>query len=182
MEARENLDLPKEKNIILMFGPAASYGVDTIPWIEKYCSNYPIQILMVSKDKVALEKARNYNGELDIEIRADTLTISKLYDYLHASDALIFNKPSQKHVTVSSTVFQCLGSGCPIIARESIFVENMPDVMFKFTDENSFNKSLIDILEKNENYYRISKNVKEYVTINSSKNVADKFIDLFKKL
>ncbi len=181
MKVREKLDLPKEKNIILMFGPAASYGIDTIPWIQKYCSNYPIEILLVSKDKTALAKARHYYRESDIEIRMETLTISRLYDYLHASDALIFNKSSQKHVTVSSTVFQCLGSGCPIVARESIFVENMPDVMFKFTDETSFKNSLINILEKNENYHKVTENVKEYVSINSSKKVAEKFINLFEK-
>jgi hypothetical protein len=182
MKAREMLHLPKDKNIIFMFGSAAAYGIETIPWIEKICANYPIMILIVSKDRAALTKASEYLGKIDVNIREETLTISKLYDYLHASDALIYNKPSQKHVTVSSTVFQCLGSGCPIIARESGFIENMPNIILKFNNENSFRNSVINVLEQREKYHLTMKEAKEYVFRNSSKIVADKFISLFRSL
>lgn len=177
--ARRSLNLPIEKNILLMFGPSARTGVDTIPWIIKYSSSYPLLILVVSKDKEAIMKARQYAHEIDIEIREETLTLRRLYDYLHSCEALIYNKPSQPQVTVSSTVFQCLGSGCPIIARDSNFIENLHNEVLKFRYQNEFEYNLVEVLEQREKYQKTIKSAKHYVNENSARKVAENLLKLF---
>jgi glycosyltransferase involved in cell wall biosynthesis len=180
--ARRILNLPSEKKILFMFGPAARTGVETIPWILEYGSSYSPLILIVSRDKEAIAKAREYSSIVDVEVREETLTLPQLYEYLHASDALIINKPSMPQVTISSTVFQCLGSGCPIIARSSNFIETLRNEVLKFRDRKEFGDCLIEVLEQRENYRSTVENAKKYVLENSAEIIANRFIDLFKKL
>ncbi len=181
-EARRILNLPKDKKILFMFGPAANIGLDTVPWLQKYGSGYPLLILIVSRDKEALIKARHYSRNVDIEIREETLNLSQLYSYLHASDALIFNKSSLPHVAVSSTVFQCIGSGCPIMARNSNFIETLGEEVLAFKDEEGFKDCLLEVLEQREKYKNTLKNAKKYVLENSAEVVAKQFIDLFEHM
>jgi hypothetical protein len=178
-KARIRLKLPLEKKIFFMFGYAARIGIKTIPWILKHASDYPYHILIVSEDKVALTKGLRYSRIGNVEVRDGAIPISQLYDYLHASDALIFNKTSQPHVVVSSTIFQCLGSGCPIIARESNAIETLDGEILKFKNQNEFKECLIDVLEKRERLKNSSIKAKNYVIQNSSKSIAKKFIELF---
>ncbi len=179
---RMKLKLPLEKKIIFIFGYAARIGVKIIPWILKLCSDYPIHILIVSEDEIAITKGRRYSRIGDIEVREGVMSISQLYDYLHASDALIFNKSSQPHVVVSSTILQCMGSGCPIIARDSNAIENFRGEILKFKNQKEFKDCLTDVLEQKKRYKSTLKNAENYVLNNSSKVVAERFINLFNKL
>ncbi len=180
--ARGSLDLPVEKKILFMFGCAARTGVEMIPWILKYGSGYPLLILIVSKDKEAIIKAGQYSSIANIEVREEILTLSQLYDYLHACDALILNKTSQPHVVISSTVFQCLGSGCPIIARDSNAIETLHNEVLKFRVQEEFGDHLVDVLEQGKKYERTVKDAKKYVIKNSAKEIADQFMELFEHL
>lgn len=180
--ARRILNLPTEKKILFMFGPAAKIAADTIPWILRYGSGYPLLILVVSRDKEAIKKARQHSRNIDIEVREETLTLSQLYDYLHACNALIFNKPSSPHAVVSSMIFQCLGSGCPIIARDSNFIKTLQNEVLKFRNRKEFGESLAEALEQRERYKSIVESAKKYVHKNSAEVVAQRFIDLFEDL
>jgi len=181
-QAREKLKLPKDRKILFMFGPASRSGVDTIPWITPLKSRYPIHVVVVTKDQEALGKVGKLSRHLPIEVREDTLTISQLYDYLHASDAFILNKTSLPHVTVSSTVFQCLGAGCPIIAKASNFVETLNLELLKYSNEEEFRDNLIDVFEQGTKYRETIENARKYVERNSAKAVAEKFIEMFRSL
>lgn len=180
--ARKKLKLPLGKKILFIFGSAARIGIETIPWIIKYSSDYPLQILIVSQDKIAITKALRYSRIANIDIREDILTISQLYDYLHACDALIFNKPSQPHVVVSSTIFQCLGSGCPIIARESNAIETLNDEVLKFKNQKEFKDCLIAVLEQKKKYRNLIKKAENLILKNSPKKISERFIELFENL
>jgi len=176
--AREKLKLPAEKKILFMFGPAAGVGADTIPWILEYAQRYPLLVLIVSKEKKAIEKVHSLPQE-NIELREETLTLPQLYGYLHACDALIFNKPSLPHVAVSSTVFQCLGSGCPIIARDSNFVETLHNEVLRFRDQKEFGACLLDVLEEGDRFRNTVKNAQKYASENSAEVIARRLIELF---
>jgi hypothetical protein len=136
----------------------------------------------VTKDKEAVQKARQYSGNVDLVVRELTPTLPQLYDYLHASDALIYNKPSLPHVTVSSTVFQCLGSGCPIISRESTFIETLHSEVLRFNDKKDFMDCLEAVLEDGKRCDETVSKAKQYVEKNSAELVAARFIDLFEYL
>lgn len=179
---RMRLNLPLEKKIIFMFGYAARMGIKTIPWILKYGADYPYHILIVSKDKIALTKGHRFSRMGNLEVREGVLTIGQLYDYLNASDVLVFNKPSQPHVVISSTIFQCLGSGCPIIAREANITETFNEEILKFRNKKEFKDCLIDIFEQKERLKTTIQKAESYVQKNSSKKIAEKFIELFKQI
>jgi hypothetical protein len=179
---RMRLKLPLKKKIIFMFGYAARMGIETIPWIFKHGSDYPYHILIVSKDKMALTKGHRYSKIGNVEIREEIPTITQLYNYLNASDVLIFNKPSQPHVVISSTIFQCLGSNCPILARESNMVETLNEEILKFRNKKEFKECLIDVLEQRDRLKTIIKKAESYVQKNSSKKIAETYIELFKHI
>ncbi|MFQ6085077.1 MAG: hypothetical protein ACE5OY_02255 [Candidatus Bathyarchaeia archaeon] len=180
--AREKLNLPKESKIVFMFGPASKDGADTIPWISDINSRYPILVLVVTRSDEALEKVRRLSRRVPTEVRQETLTLSRLYDYLHASDALVINKRSRPHVVVSSTVFQCLGSGCPIIVRDSNCVETLDKEVLKFSTEKEFRDNLTDVFNEGEKFKTTIREAKRYVERNSARAIAGRYIKLFESL
>ena len=136
-DIRKKLKLPKDKKIIFLFGRLAYYIKNCVPAINKIAEKYNILLLSVSNNyvnnqfeigkKMKAVESKNY----EIEIREEDLNIDELYQYLFASDALLYPKPSQAQVVVPSTIFQCLGSLCPIVACDSNFVDMFCDEIFK---------------------------------------------------
>jgi len=183
-EARKKLGLPLNKKIIFAFGPAASTTIELIPAIAQLSKEYPLLFLVVTKDIKGLEKFREIQERetLDIEIREQAPDIDELYQYLHAADTLLFNKPSAPHVVISSTVFQCLGSGCPIIAKESNFVQTFQNELLKFSNEKQLQEKLRIVFDQTHEYKDTLKSAEEYVRNNSASVVADKYINLFSRL
>jgi len=180
--AREKLNLPRDRKIIFMFGPATVEGSETISWIARLKSQYPILLLVVTKNEEALRKVGRLSKKVPTQIRKQTLTISQLYDYLHASDALIFNKESLGHVAISSTVFQCMGAGSPIIARDSNFLETLDDEVLKYRNEEEFRKCLKDVFDEKAEFKATIESARKYVEENSAEVIARKFIELFESL
>ncbi len=183
---REKLELPQDKHIIFSFGPASKTTLEVMPSISELSSKYPILVLTVTKDKGSLEGFREFSRKntspLEIEIREEAPNTEDLYDYLHAADVLIFNKTSTPQVVVSSTAFQCLGSGCPIVAKESNYVEFFDKEVLRYSDMNTLKSHLSAIFEKTELYNTTVESAKNYVIANSSEEVAQKCIELFKTL
>ncbi|HID32879.1 MAG TPA: hypothetical protein EYP24_05825, partial [bacterium (Candidatus Stahlbacteria)] len=113
---RKELSLPQDQKIAFTFGPSSYYTLDLIPALF---ARKDLSLLVVTKFDKSLEEFRRLREKYPIIIRDDAPDLNLLYKYLNASDLLIFNKPSADWVVVSSTVFQCLGSGCPILAYGS---------------------------------------------------------------
>ena len=102
--------------------------------------------------------------------------------YLYAADTMIFGKHSTEGVVLSSTAHLIMGSGCPIIARDSNFFELMGEEVLKYKNLEEFKERLISVFEQDENYHRCREAAKKYVQRNSSDKVAKAFIQLFRKL
>jgi glycosyltransferase involved in cell wall biosynthesis len=183
-EARKKLGLPLDKKIIFAFGPAANTTLELIPAIAQLSRDYPLLFLVVTKDQKGLEKFHEVKekGILDIELREQAPDIEELYQYLHAADALLFNKPSAPHVVVSSTVFQCLGSGCPIIAKSTNFIQTFQNELLKFSNQTELQEKLRAVFDQTQEYKEVLKAAEEYVNNNSASAIADRYIDLFNKL
>ncbi len=183
---REKLGLPQDKHIIFSFGPASNSTLEVMPSIAELASKYPILVLTVTKHKEALEgfveASHRLAPTVDIEIREEAPPTDELYDYLHASDVLIFNKTSTPQVVVSSTAFQCLGSGCPIVAKESNYVEFFDKEVLRYSDVDTFKSHLSAIFDKTEAYERTLESAKKYVIENSAQEIGKKYIELFKSL
>lgn len=182
--ARQKLKLPKDKKIIFMFGPAAGSGSETFPWLLDLKKEYPIHVVIVCAHSPTLEKIRPFYDLVKnfTTLRQKVLTIDEVYDYLYASDVMIFNKRSLSHVAVSSTVFQCLGSGCPIVSRDSNFVDFLDKAVLKYTKKSEFDAHIRSAFDEDQKYKKLIKGIQGYLDKNDANKVAQQFIDYFNKL
>ncbi|MDO9575452.1 MAG: hypothetical protein Q7J55_02880 [bacterium] len=185
-KSRKELGLPPDKKIVLLFGPASEHGADKYHIVKEFKSDYPILILVVTKHEGSLKKWREIkhrSGRDMIEIREETPSIEGLYEYLYASDLLLYNKPSNPGiVTVASTAFQCLGSGCPMVTFKSSFVETLNGAVYKYENNKELRACIASVFEKDRKYEEIIKNAEVYIEKNSAINVAKRFVKLFESL
>ncbi len=182
--ARKKLGIPLDKKIILTFGPAAKLAAPLIPTIAKLKEEYPLKVLAVTKNKDALNIINAFKDSevIDIEIREEAPDIYQLYDYLHASDVLLINKQGIGHVVLSSTIYQCMGAGCPIVALYSTFTEKLGDSIIKFNNSEELISGLKSIFDEDNRYKTLITETEKYIAENSAMEVAKKFIELFKCL
>ncbi len=177
-EARRRLGLPLDKKIIFVFGQKWKRMLDTIPALKELSQNYPILLLIFS----GVQRVSGFEG-LNVEIKKEVLERERIYDYLHAADANIFGKESvEGAVVLSSTVHLIMGSGCPIVARDSNFFELMDKEVLKYRDLEEFKQRLVSAFKEDIDYQETRKAAKEYVEKNSSEKIARRFIELFKSL
>lgn len=178
-EARMRLGLPRDRRIVLIFGQRLEEHLPLLPVISDVGSQVPLLLLVVSEK--GPEALRNVGG-IEIEIRPESPPIERLYDYLHGSDVLILHRPSREGVVVSSAAYQCLGSGCPILATDSNFFERLGDAVVTFKDLSEFKESLLDILHKGKRFQASQKAAETFVKANSAEVVAQRYIELFQEL
>ena len=80
---------------------------------------------------------------------------------------------------VSSTIYRCLGSGCPILAHDTNFVENFGEEIIKYKRLSS---SLKEVFEGTTRVKMALRKAEEFVRRNSSYEIGTRFIELFEKL
>ena len=178
-EARAKLGLPQERKIILIFGQRVKEHLPFFPLLSEMSSHLPILLLIVSQ--MDLDELLGIGG-IDIEIRKESPSIEVLYDYLHASDVLILHRNPCDGVVVSSAAYQCLGSGCPILASHSNFFETLGDVVVTYSDFREFKESLLDIFHEGKRYQASQRALEEFINTNSAEAIAQRYIELFQTL
>ncbi|RKX69086.1 hypothetical protein DRP53_09240 [candidate division WOR-3 bacterium] len=177
--ARRGLSLPQDKKILFTFGPASYY---TLSLVEDIFSFKEFILLVVTKHQNSLTGFYPLQERYPIIIREEAPDINRLYEYLNSADGLIFNKPSARWVVVSSTVFQCLGSGCPIIAYASNFIETLKDEVLRYHNRDEFLNCLRIVIEGGDRYQQVRERGLAYVQRNSARNVARRYLQLFEDL
>ncbi len=183
-EKREKLLLPDDRKIIFSFGPAARHIIELYPCIDELSKEYPVLLLINTTDERSVQffKEKSREVKFKIEIREKVLDSNQLYDYLHASDLLLYNKKSADHIVVASTIFQCLGSGCPIVARDSNYVEFFDKEVLKYKDFDEFKEKVKVVFNEGKEFKEVERYAEEYVKKNSGTEVAKKFINLFEEI
>lgn len=177
--SRTNLGLPLDKKILMMFGQRLKEHLPLLPVISEISSHVPIFLLVVSQNDIeALKEAK----DMDMEIRQESPSISRLYDYLHASDVLLLHRKACNGIVVSSTVYQCLGSGCPILALDSNFFETLDHVVITYSSFDDFQVKLFDILHQGETYRASQRAADEFLKENSAEIIARTYLELFQFL
>lgn len=174
LSAREKLDLPLDKKIIFIFGHRLKEYLPVLPVIEDFTSHSDSMLLVVSERD--LEVIRNMKNTI---IRTESPPIERLYDYLHASDVLIIHRRPVKGALVSSTAYQCLGSGCPILASDTSYFETLRDVVITYSNLQEFREGLFDILNNGERLQKVRSALKEFINKNSAEIIAKQYIKLF---
>jgi len=173
---REKLGLPQGKKIILIFGQRLKEHLPILALIREVTSYFPCLLLIVSQKDIDLLKGLEM---VDMEIRQESPSIEGLYDYLHASDVLIVHRSPCNGVVVSSMAYQCLGSGCPILAANTKFFETMKDVVVTYSDFEEFKVNLTDILARGQKYKASQSALDAFLGVNSAEAIARQYIDLF---
>ncbi len=178
-EARAKLGLPMEKKIILIFGQRMKEYFPLWPLLRELASDHQFLLLIVSQKEI--EGLEMLEG-VEREIRRESPSLDLLYEYLYASDVLILHRDPCDGVVVSSSAFQCLGSGCPILANHSSFFETLKEVVLIYSDLREFKEKLLDLLSHGEGYQRIQKALQPFIERNSAEVIAKQYLLLFERL
>ena len=177
-QAREKLGLPQDKKIVFSYGIVIHQHFPTLLPLENLNQEYPLLYLVLAAEgrSELLDKAQDRYSF--IQIREGGATVEELYDYLHASDALLLYKQSF-NIVVPSTVYLCLGSGCPIIMLEGRYTEDLGEEVLKYKDLDELKEVLAQVFEGRK---ADQEAVEKFMAEKSARGVAQRFIELFESL
>ncbi|MBL7073437.1 MAG: hypothetical protein ISS33_06690 [Candidatus Omnitrophica bacterium] len=183
-KARQKLGLAKDKRIVFLFGQAAEYAVNTALVLDRLADKYDIQMLLVTESENVIRDFRHVKekAKFDFKVVSKFLDNDLLYEYLYAADCMLYNKRSNPNVVVGSTIFQCLGSGCPILTLDSNFSYSFNKEVIKYHDFYELEENLTDVFEKGPKYLEQQKEMRSYLERNSARPIAEKYLELFKKI
>jgi hypothetical protein len=181
---RKELNLPMDKKIILLFGQAAEHALNTSIVFDRLADRYDICLLLVTEVEKVLSEFRRIQNRIKFDFKVVERSPDQelLYKYLHASDCMVYNKHYAPVVVVGSTIFQCLGSMCPILARDTNYVYSFNREVMKHKLYYDLEENLIAVFEKTRKYQVQQESVKEYLAENAAEPTADKFLELFEDL
>ena len=178
-EARKRLNLPQNKHIIYSFGIRGyhSYYLDLPPKLKKNS----VLLHMIPKNYQMLEELTPEKWR--IIRRHDALTTKNFDEYLFAADAVILHKfTSRFHAVISSTVYQAMGTGCPIfVPKRSDFFHDWNKEVVHYRDISALNKQLSDFLKSEKKKKTLKKEAEKFVKSHSPEKIAQQFIEVFEK-
>jgi hypothetical protein len=85
-------------------------------------------------------------------------------------------------VAVASSVYQCLGSGCPIMVHDVNFFETLGDEVLKYSGFKDLIQKLESIFRKRKEVKRTLRAAEAYAEANSGPEIARRFLQLFSTL
>ena len=179
--ARRTLGLPQKQPILFSFGFRMMDVLEAVPELAPLADRRGAIYLVVANPagdiQPLLEMGRRYRF---FNIWVKSLPLSELYTHLHASNIHLINRPSIKdrRAVLSSTIHLTLGSGCPILARDSNLVEMHGDEIVKYRSYEEMREKAEWILDGG---FDIGK-VVEYVEERRADKIAGRFINLFQTL
>ncbi len=112
------------------------------------------------------------------------LSEERFDDYLFASDCLILHKFKSLYLgVVSSTAFQALGAGCPILVPQgSDYFTPLKNELLHYNDVSDLNRMLVELFRNEEMRKNVLDAANGFVAMNSPEIIAKLFIDFFIKL
>lgn len=181
-QAREKLNLPQDKRILLTFGWRIEDYLPLLPIIEEVKSEFPLKYLIVADPRVATKIDEMADREF-IELRYEVPSTERLYTYLHASDCLLLHrKDVGEEVVVSSVVHMCLGSLTPIVTTATRYVEMLKNEVIKYSTFHELKDKLIRVFEDSDLVKRTIEEAEKRVKDDSPKRIVDEYVRLFDSL
>jgi len=180
LEARKGLELPLDKKIVYEFCQRGYKPF--LRELPEELKEKAVLLVLIPPDYEFLEE--DNPPPWMIVRREETLSHEKFDDYLFASDAVILHKfQSRYRGVVSSTAFQALGTGCPILVPgQSDFFFPFKEEVIRYTDFEDLKGTLVDLLEDGERYKALQVKAEEFVKENSPEKIAKEHIELFRSL
>ena len=180
VEARKALDLPADKKIVYEF---CQRGYR--PFLRELpdeLKENAILLILIPPNYEFFEEGNPPRWM--VVRREETLSHEKFDDYLFASDVTIFHKfQSRYRAVVSSTVFQAIGTGCPLLVPgQSDFFFPFREEVLRYADSEDLKSTLVDLFGNGQIYKMQKERAENFVRENSAEVIAGKFIDLFEAL
>ncbi|MCK4543591.1 MAG: glycosyltransferase [Spirochaetales bacterium] len=193
MKSCEKLNLPTKRNIILALG---EYNmVDFLPAICAMRKNDPsIYLLALVYDeerKIKLEEQiaemKKTNPDIGYdEIRVENSSWQKRRDYVWTSKIVIFDKGegvTGRGAILSSTAYQVIGWGIPILARDNLFFSPFNNgELVKYRNDEELTEAVRMLLYDDKTREKIVKNADEFALEHSPEKISKQFIKLFCEL
>ncbi len=179
--ARRVLNLPQGRPIIFSYGFRVKDILNAVPEIAPLAERRGLMYLVAVSSREGAEALREAEGRYRfLKVWVKPLPLSELYTHLHASDIHLINRPSLRgrKAVLSSTIHLTLGSGCPILVRESNLVELHGDEVVKYRDYEEMREKAEWILDGG---FKLE-NVVRYVEERRADRIAERFINLFREL
>jgi glycosyltransferase involved in cell wall biosynthesis len=180
LEARKRLELPLDKKIVYEFCQRGYRPF--LRELPEELKGKAALLIVIPPDYELLEEESP--PPWMIIRREKTLSHDRFDDYLFASDAVILHKfQSRYRAVVSSTAFQALGTGCPILVPgQSDFFFPLKDEVIRYEDTEDLKETLVDLLEDGERYRALEVKAGEFAKGNSPRKIAEEHIKLFRSL
>jgi len=178
LEAREKLQLPLEKKIVLFFCQRG-YSL-YLPERDKRLSD----VLFLILGPPEMDIMERFSPDPNIIIREEKVLTKQRFDlYLFACDAVVLHKfRSRYEAVVSSTTFQALGTGCPLLVpRHSDFFRPFSAEVLKYADREELTDNLAAILEEKEKNKKLKEVAFRFAKKYSGENIAREYLNLFEK-
>ncbi len=189
----EKVNLPTDKNIILTFG---EYNmVDFLPAVCEMKRDDPsIYLLALVYDeerKIKLEakisEMKKTNPDIGYdEIRVENYSWQKRREYIQASMIVIFDKGegvTGSGAILSSTAYQVIGWGTPILARDNLFFSPFSNwELIKYRNDEELTESVRMLLYDDKARKQVVKNAEKFALEHSPEKISKQFIKLFCEL
>jgi len=178
--ARKRLNLPLDKHIIYIF---CHRGYE--PFLRDLTEKLKRQTLLLYVVPPGYQMVEKDDPPPWMIIREEEVLSEETFDdYLFASDCLILHKFQSRYLgVVSSTAFQALGAGCPILVPEgSDFFTPLKNELLHYNDVSQLNDILIELFRNEEMRNNVLDAANGFVAMNSPEIIAKLFIDFFVEL
>ncbi|MFB0522065.1 MAG: hypothetical protein ACETWD_11650 [Desulfatiglandales bacterium] len=179
-EARKKLKLPLDKHIVYMF---CHRGYD--PFLRDLTEKLKKETILLYVVPRGYQMVEKDDPPPWMVIREEKVLSQERFDeYLFAADCLILHKFQSLYLgVVSSTAFQALGAGCPIVVPEgSDYFRPLESELLHYNDVSELTKTLTKLFRDEEIRKNLLDAANGFVAINSPEIVAKLFIDFFVEL
>ena len=177
-KAREKLGISIDVVVLFSFGTQLQQEYDDYLAITRELAHdHEIIYIIIRSD-------RKWEGEVPrfVNLQLRSPSLDEIYTYLHAADALLIPKPDTEEVVVSSTVFQCMGSLCPIVIPDVKYVETVDSGLIKFRNRKELKRMLTRLINDAKFRVELRRSAEVYVSRNSAPLVAHKLAEMFQCL
>lgn len=179
-EARKKLKLPPDKHIVYSF---CHRGYE--PFLRDLTEKLKKETILLYVVPTGYQMVEKDDPPPWMIIREEEVLSEEGFDdYLFASDCLILHKFQSLYLgVVSSTAFQALGAGCPILVPEgSDFFRPLQNELLHYGDVSELLKMLNELFRNEKMQKDLLDAANGFVAMNSPELMAKLFIDFFVEL
>ena len=187
-DLRARLNLPEKKKIIILFG---EYDfIDPFEVLREYRGKYKdtflITLVYTEKDKKELDESlkTKFNESYD-EIRVESPSWRRRAEYVMASDLVVLDKGKTKKgkgAVLSSTAFQIIGWGTPILARNNEYFKIFEDKLEKYRDEKDMLVKVEELLNDDTRRNEVLKKQEEFWVLHRPDRISLELVSIFRNL